>query len=363
MKKHILGLALLLTCAQGAYAENPLEKLGNAVANEANQAVVAVEQKINNTLGINQEAMKVVPESADFVFKINLSKIMAMPSTVKQIEENFAKNPEQKKTFDEIKAKTGFDVYKDLNSVVVFASSKVAQSGMQDALAGAIFEGKFDPSKICEVIKADEKATKDVEVTVVDGYNTILPKDKKEGCGVFLNNNLLVTGSMPGADAVKSVFAGKAKSVESRKDFFSVISKLDSKATVTGAGIFPEEFKANMKQNPQAEALSALNYFFFDLSNDDNLVLNFNAEVDDEKNVEKVETSINGFVAMVKMLAAQSPEASQIVNALAVSKEGKTVKLNLNVPAEQMKKIMEALEAKAKQMQNNGGADANAPRE
>ena len=46
---------------------------------------------------------KLIPEDTDFLLQINVSKILALPEVQKQLDEEFAKQPEQKKTYEELK--------------------------------------------------------------------------------------------------------------------------------------------------------------------------------------------------------------------------------------------------------------------
>lgn len=306
---------------------------------------------------------KLIPEDSDFVFKINVAKILAMPEVQKQIKDNFEKQPDQKKTYEELKAKSGFDPLTDISNVTLFSSGKAVEG--QEALGGALIEGKFDIEKIVKVIQEDESAAKDVTVTKVDGYNCVVPKNSKEGYGMFLDNQHIVVGSQAGVDAVKLIGLGKAKTVETNKSFLDVLNKVDTKSTVSGAGLLPASFKTKCAQNPNAAFLANVNSFYFDFNNDDNMIFNLNAEVDKADNVNNVLTQINGYIAMVKMFASQVPEIQEAVNMLTATNEGTTIKLNLNIPAAKVKEIKAKLEERAKKMQepNGAGEGANAPRQ
>ena len=304
---------------------------------------------------------KLVPEEADFILQINVSKIISMPEVQGQITDNFNKNPDQKKTYEELKSKTGFDPLKDINSLTFFSSGTTASNS--EPLAGAFIEGKYDIEKIIKVIKEDKEAAKDVTVSVIDGFNTVLPKNPSDGCGIFLDDKNLAVGSQSGVDAIKKVKMGKAKSVENKKDFSALIAKLDTKATVSGAGLLPKSLKDKMAQNPQAQVLSKINFFRFDFNNDNGIIFNLFAEVDDAKNVNEVLTQVNGYVAMLRMFTTDAPEVAEILNLLQVSNENASIKLALNVPADKVQEIKKMLEERAKKLQGPNPADVNAPRE
>ena len=309
---------------------------------------------------------KMIPEDTDFILQVNVAKILAMPEIQKQINDEFEKQADQKKTYEEVKAKSGFDPLKDLTNVVLFSSGKVLDG--KEAVGGALIEGKYDIEKIIKVIKEDENAKKDVDVTVVDGFNCVVPKNSKDGYGMFLDNQYVVVGSQTGVDAVKAVKMGKGKTIENNKAFIAILNKIDSKSTISGAGILPQAFKEKCKQNPNAAAFANIDSFFFDFNNDKNMVFNLNAEVDKAENVNNVLTQVNGFVAMIKMFASQAgPEISEAVNMLTASNTGTTIKLSLDIPAEKVAEIKAKLQEKAKQMEQQKleqqKGNENAPRE
>ncbi len=228
-------------------------------------------------------------------------------------------------------------------------------------MAGAIIEGKFDPAKITEAIKTDKEAAKDVEITKIDGFDAIVPKNKKDGFGLFLDAGTAVVGAEPGVNAVKNVKLGKGKAVTERKDFFAILQKLDTQATISGAGLIPADLKEKVKQNPQAAPLAALNYFFFGFTHGENIVFNFNGEVDKKENVENVMTALNGFLAMLKMFAAQAPEAAEVMNMIKLTAAETTVQINLNVPKAKLEEIKAKMEQRVKEMKEKGAVEIGEP--
>lgn len=302
------------------------------------------------------DLMQLVPQEADFIFQINVGKFLATPEVKKSLLENIEKSAEQKKAFDEFVAKTGFNPMENLSQVVVFSSGKVDPKAPSQ-MAGAIFEGKYDVAKILEAISKDENAVKDVDITKIDGFDAIVPKNKKDGYGMFLDAATAVIGAEPGVLAVKNVKQGKGKNVSERKDFYAILQKLDAKASVSGAGIIPVELKEKVKQNPQAAPLASLNYFFFSFNHGDNIEFNFNGEVDKKENVETVMTSLNGFLAMLKMFAGQAPEAGEVLNLVKLSSSETTVQISLNVPKAMLEEIKKKMEQRVKEMKEKGAVE------
>ncbi len=304
------------------------------------------------------DLLQLIPEEADFVFEINVGKLTNSPEVKKAFVDNMAKSPEQKKAFDEFVKNTGFNPMENLKKVVIFSSGKVVDKKAQNA--GAIFEGDFTPSKIMEAIKKDEKASKDVEFSKIEGFDAMIPKSKKDGFGVFLDNNTAVVGAEKGIMSVIAVKKGKAKNISNKKSFFAVLSKVDHNATLSGAGNIPAELKAKVKANPQAAPLAALNFFHFSFNHGDTIEFNFNGEVDKKENVETVMTSLNGFLAMLKMFAGQAPEAAEVLNMVKLTSAETSVKISLNVPKAKLEEIKKKMEDRIKQMQKAPEANKDA---
>ncbi|GAB4275261.1 MAG: hypothetical protein Kow0029_16210 [Candidatus Rifleibacteriota bacterium] len=302
------------------------------------------------------DLFQLVPQEADFVIQVNINKILTTPEAKKALMESLEKSPEQKAAFDDFVKNTGFNPMENLNQVVVFSTGKIDPKNPSQ-IAGAIFEGKFEINKILEAIKKDEKAAKDVEIKKVDGFDAVFPKNKKDGYGLFLDANTAVVGAEPGVMAVKDIKLGKAKNVTARKEFFDILKKIDKNATVSGAGLIPQDLKEKVKANPQAAPLASLNYFHFAFSHGQNIEFTFNGEVDKKENVETVMTSLNGFLAMLKMFAAQAPEAAEVLNMVKLTAKGTTVAINLNVPRAKLEEIKKRMEQKINEMKQKGAME------
>ena len=309
-----------------------------------------IEEKLNKQNDLEKqlpERLSLIPQSADFVIIINVTKLLAIPEIQELISEKFEKQPAQKKTYEQLKIYSGFDPLKDISNIILFSSGKVVDG--QEILGGAIIEGKFDVDKIIKLIKEDKNTKKDVELTVIDGFNYVVPKNNKDGYGIFLDNQHVVIGNKIGVNAVKEVKKGKAKTIQANIDFLDIINKIDSNAAVSGAGILPQAFKDKCAKNPNAASLAKINTFCFDLNKDRNLVFNLNIEVDKKENVNNVMTQVNGYLAMIKMFAGQAgPEIAEAANMLTATNTETTIKLSLDVPAAKVAEIKAKIEEKAK---------------
>ena len=229
--------------------------------------------------------------------------------------------------FEEFKTKSGFDPFKDIRNVAIFTSGKIVEN--QEALGGVLVEGTFDIQKFVGAIKDDKSAIQDVTPTVIDGFTCIVPKNAKEGYAIFLDKNYLVVGSQAGCDAVKAIKMAKAKAIQN-KAFLSVMSKVDSAATLSGVGLLPKTLKDKCLENPNLAFIANIDSFFFDFNNDKNMVFNFNAQIDKEENVNPVVTQLTGLVQMIKMIASsQLAEAAEVMNKIAITSEKNIVKIKL----------------------------------
>lgn len=302
------------------------------------------------------DLFQLVPQEADFVIQVNVNKILTSPEAKKALMENLEKSQEQKAAFDEFVKNTGFNPMENLSQLVVFSSGKIDPKSPSQ-MAGAIFSGKFEIAKILEAIQKDEKAAKDVEVKKIDGFDCVIPKNKKDGYGMFLDASTAVVGAEQGVMAVKDIKTGKAKSIEARKEFFDILKKVDAGATISGAGLIPADLKEKVKANPQAAPLASLNYFFFSFNHGENIDFIFNGEVDKKENVETVMTSLNGFLAMLKMFAGQAPEAAEVLNMVKLTAKETTVAINLSVPKAKLEEIKAKMEQRIKEMKQKGAEE------
>lgn len=293
---------------------------------------------------------KLVPQEADFVFLINVSRFMANESIKQAIDENLKSNPEQSAGFFEFVEATGFNPLENLQQAVVFTSGQV-DSDVSGQLAGVLFRGDFNREKIFEAMKNNEDAMRDVSLTKIDGFHAVVPNDPQQGYGIFIDDNTAVIGAQLGAMAVKDVKLEKRKSVVAREDFFAIIKRMNPNATLSGAGQVPDELKARVKENPQAAPLASVDHFFFSFDFGDNIRFIFNGKVDKEENTNQVLTSLNGFLAMLKMFAGQAPEAGEILNLVNISSDKDIVRISLNVPQKKLQEIREKMENRMQEMQ------------
>ena len=293
------------------------------------------------------DMLPLVPQDSAFVFSVNLSQILSTQAVKDQFAENMKKAPpKQRQAYDEFVQKTGIDPMKNLDQIMVFTAGQVSND-QQKPDAGVLINGNFNVDQILAAIKKDPKAGKDVTISTFQGYKAIIGNKESEGMGVFLDNGTALIGSKEAIMKVAALKKGKGKSLESHSIFCSLLKKVDKTASIWGAGLIPAEMKAKA-MGTQAASLASLDALFFSFKYDDNLMFNFNGEVDKKENVEAVMTSLNGYLVMIKMLSGQNAQAAEVLNLVKIKPIGTTVQITLNVPKAKLEAIRKKLEEKIK---------------
>lgn len=299
------------------------------------------------------DLLNLVPENSNFVFGINLSKLLKNSNIQKQLEESLEKqSPEQKKLFDEFVKKTGLNPFQHINDFVIFASGKLDQKEGKPE-AGIIVAGQFDIAKITSGIKSDPSASAEVEVTKFGEFDCIKAKKEDEGTLVFLDSSTAVIGTDKTVSSVIETQKGKIKNVTSNESIGKLLKKVDLKSILWGVGFIPQALKDKAKENPQAAPLAAINAFFMSFNYDDNIEFSFTGEISDKKEIENVITTFNGFLAMIKMLAGQSQEVMEILNMIKITSLEDAVKITLSISKAKLDEIRKKTEDKNKNTPQN----------
>ncbi|MBF0406006.1 MAG: hypothetical protein HQM10_01540 [Candidatus Riflebacteria bacterium] len=294
------------------------------------------------------DLLSLAPESTSFVINVNFEKMMSSEALKKQVEENMAKQtPEQKKAFEEFITKTGIDPFKSIKGLLVFVSTKIDEK-TQKPDAAVLIDGTFEIEKVLAAIKADPKASADAVIEKFEGFDCIKGKKTGEGIGVFLDANSAVIGNEGSVKTVIDIKKGAGKSMKTNPNLEALLKKADTAATIWGAGLIPPQVKEQAKNNPQMQPLAAVNALFFSFNYDKEIAFDFTGEIDKKESLEGVMTSLNGFLAMVKMMAGQSPEAAQILNLIKVEGAETTAKISLRVPQTTLDEIKKKIEEKIK---------------
>lgn len=188
---------------------------------------------------------KFLPPNAEAVITLNLKQIKES-ELVKKYEDSFKKLREKAEKdagagVKEVLDKTGFDVFRDLDSVTVTGDGSLNADSLFVAL-----EGKFNPEKIIDAIKGaanDQgitvKVTKNGQVNLIE---ISPPGDEKIIYAALVNDSLLVASTMKESvnGTVARVTGNKAGAVgKTMKKLLETTSSKQSLSfvlTTTGAG-------------------------------------------------------------------------------------------------------------------------------
>jgi len=285
------------------------------------------------------EFVGLVPAEADFIFVVNVNKLMEKPLVHKYINENYLETPEKQRAYTAFVENTDLNVLEDVHEIIIFTS---VSASISKPIAGAIIMGDFNAKKLFQAISQDPNASKDVELTQIDGFDAILPKDKKDGFGLFLDEKTSILGTEQGVMATKDIKLGKKQGVASKKDFFSVLNKFNMNAHLSGAGLIPQDLKEKIKADPNAAALANVNYYFFELNLDRGCKFNLGVEVNTIYNVAGVKTALNNLLAMFKSIAkdkSTTTEIYELLERVRLKSEDTAITAYLDLNQEQLEEI------------------------
>ena len=192
-----------------------------------------------------------------------------------------------------------------------------------------------------------------------EGFDSFKSKKEDDATGVFIDNNTVLLGNTPVVKSVIDVKNGKAKDIANNASFKALLAKVDTTASIWGAGVIPQTMKDQAKANPQAASLANVNTISFSLNYDKEIAFNFMGEVDKKENMDQVMTSLNGFLAMVKMIGGQNPQAAEVLNMIKLEADGTTAKISMKVTAEKIEEIKKKIQDQIKQ--GAAGAPGAAP--
>jgi hypothetical protein len=308
------------------------------------------------SVGFAAEPLTLIPEGMTFVANINWGKLLTSEAMKKQFDDMLAKqSPEQKKSYEEFVTKTGMDPLKDLKEVTMFVDAK-ADEKTQKPRGGVLLTGTFDAAKIIKSIQENKDAAKDATIEKFEGLDCIKGKKDPDTLGLFLDANTILIGGTAVAKDVVAIKAGKGKAISGDAAFSGILGKADKAATLWGAAMIPASLKDQVRNNPQAAFLGFLNSVMFAFNYENDLTFSLIADVDKKENMEAVMTNLNGYLGILKVTGAQSPEAMEILNMIKVESADNTAKVTLNVTKAKLDEVKKKIEDKMKATQ--GGAAA-----
>ena len=244
--------------------------------------------------------------------------------------------------FDELVAATGFDPGEDLETITI--GGKYGEGN--DVPFYMIVKGNFDLKKIDSYAKESGK----VEIGSHEGLTTYTSTDTAGPMTTtptvaWLDESTMIAAGPFDFPNFVRVTSGDAKTFKGS----SLAKQIDrSNGQVLIAVDVPDEVRSDGAQLAFIPApLKQLRTVLVALHVTADVDLSISAEADTEANGQLVQETLQGFVAMGKMMAAEEPQALELMEALSVNRDGKNVAISLRLTGAQIHGAMAELPAMA----------------
>jgi hypothetical protein len=312
--------------------------------------------KVANAANMNSSPIPANPvteiQSAPLCF-FTLAKAKDLPGTLFglsliilvrafHIDDQF---PEFSKMSDnnEFVRKTGIDPPRHINAITVFVWGNVRKVDQERAI---LFDGSFEVPKILESIRKDETVSRNVSIERLEGFDVVRAKEETDGMGVFLSNSTVAVGTN---DAVKSVIAvrsNKAKNIFTNQLFCGLVKKIDTGASIWGAGIISQFHKEQLKSNHLLAPLAGIDALAFSFDYDTELNLDITALAETKNSMDAIMVELNKWLGILKGFAAGPnvpPELAELLAILKIESAGTEGKISLTVSKKKIDELREIL--------------------
>jgi hypothetical protein len=279
-----------------------------------------------------QDAKWLLPD-AEIIVKINIKQMMTSDLMKKggleQLKEAINSNEQAKALL----TAAGLDVTKDVDSIVACASG----SSAKDAKARVVINGRFDPDKIHNVIKKDDKIkiAKEGAITL---YEVPTQQDQTLFAAFANKNTLVMTQSKESTiDAVKN---GGKKAVTLGKEMRTAMSKFTGKESMTMVLVVNDEMKKQIANAPRiGEQASKLQTLTASITLSDAVALNLRGITGEAKSASQLGKLLEGLKAATALAGEGVPQAVlDIIDAVKVTSDKESVKVDLKVTKEMIEK-------------------------
>ena len=250
--------------------------------------------------------------------------------------------------YQEFVEATGFRLETDLKSLTV----GVGQNPGNDSTSFyALVSGNFDRQKVDAFIQDSGE----YERTEVEGLTAFVGTTNQEGVQVettmaWFDDNTLLLASTPDFGKLVRTFEGRAPNAadSSLSELLSrakgqlqlalMIPEADESETgeIPGPAVV-QGFVASMRQSP----LGRLDSILFTLHAGSDLEVILEAAADTPENAAAVYDMLNGYLAMGKMMAAESPELGLVLDRLELDREEAVVSLSVSMTGDEIRTAIE----------------------
>ncbi|MBQ2592399.1 MAG: hypothetical protein II567_03865, partial [Candidatus Riflebacteria bacterium] len=119
---------------------------------------------------------------------------------------------------------------------------------------------------------------------------------------MVVDNNTVVCGTETGVNNAKLVNLGKMTGIKTNKDFSSVISKLNDKASLAIAAILPDQAREFLASKEQSKPLSSIQYLSLDFTKNTNLDINVIGDFSATTKMEEINKTLSSFFETAKKM-------------------------------------------------------------
>ncbi len=320
--------------------------------------------------------LDILPHEVDLLVRIDFQKFLSQTNSKHLIKRWLKKNSYLLSDYKEIKAKSGFDFFRDINKIYLFAAYKIDRlKGIQN---GILIEGKFEKEKFLKFAKESAYITSDHYFNKINGYDVLCPRYGKNGYAILVDDRYLVIGSEYGVNSLKDCITGRYFGSNNhclRKVLEEQDKDLENTAFLKIAAVPPQSYKDKLKILPNMNFIQDVEYFYSDfgyyyLNFDEDffyeaIKTNYYIKIYDDKDTNNANSCIVGLISNYEnYLKKELPLESY--NALTQSKHGgfrwdyyipaneKKLHFTLTLSFEEIEKIYTGWRIRGFQLRENG---------
>ena len=285
--------------------------------------------------GDGTAALSMVPKDSMMVLSVNVDRLKGSPLYASAMAKVMAE-PDAKGMISKLKADAGFDVEKDISTLVVSIPPDVDSS--QNFLI--IAEGKFNEQKIVAAL-----GNEGAKVTSVKHANATYHEIDGQG-GVAFMGNVAVFGTKDMVKAALSAKAGQADSIHAHPTMSKLVKSVDTNKDLWVSFELPDSLKKSMGGNPMINDLKSVTASV-DIKSGLGLLVSIDTASD------ATATNLAQMMqAQVKAFAG-APEMKQMgfdvaLQKLQVTGAGTAVSIALNLTPAEFKNVQQTIENLAK---------------
>jgi hypothetical protein len=307
------------------------------------------------------KALSLVPKESTFVVIIDMQKVAAT-----EFYNKIKKDEKSLKGYNEFMQKTGIVPERDVDKVAISVGERMAE---KDGDVVALVFGRFDKEKIISSIKEEaakegaqvvaeqyqgqelykiEEATKKTKETEkkeekeeTEEQEAVKKHDNEDFRITFLEEGLLAAGNVNYMKKIIDLYQGRGVSIEQNEALMAVINEANQKDMIWGAGLVPDMIKTQAESSPMSRSFSAIESIMFSINMETDLDLFIRMKCDSNKNVKNLADTINGFIALGKMGAANEQDVMELLDSITVEGLEDTVTVTMHISKDILLRLSE----------------------